>query len=315
MTECITALEYTGGVTAVDSGLVRPQMACCYMAETSEAVALIEVGSNASADRILKVLGQRGRTPAEVSHVIVTHVHLDHAGGAGTLMAALPRATLVVHPRGARHMIDPSRLESSARAVYGDTTFDAMYGSLQPVPENRVLVMEDGDSLSFGGRKLEFIDTPGHARHHFCIWDENTRGWFTGDTFGLMYQELRSGSGAYVFPTTTPVQFDPPALLASIDRLMARHPDYLYPTHFGRVTVRPGLADQLKAAVTRTVEIAERHRNDENRTSAIENAMETWLIEDLREHGVTMSDEELSTYLSVDIKLNTQGVEFWLDHS
>jgi hypothetical protein len=133
MAECITALEYEGGITAIDSGMVRPQMAACYLLETESTLAVVEAGNNDSADRILQVIASRGRSPQEVSHVIVTHVHLDHAGGAGKLMQLMPNATLVAHPRGARHLIDPSRLEASARAVYGDVEFDRMYGTLIPV--------------------------------------------------------------------------------------------------------------------------------------------------------------------------------------
>ncbi|MEE4218214.1 MAG: MBL fold metallo-hydrolase, partial [Xanthomonadales bacterium] len=182
MNECITALEYEGGITAIDSGMVRPQMAACYLLETGSALAVIETGNAASVGRILKVVESRGRQPEEISHVIVTHVHLDHAGGAGSLMQHLPQAKLVAHPYAARHLVDPSKLEASARGVYGDARFDEMYGALQPVAEERVLVMEDGDELQVGGRTLSFMDAPGHARHHFTVWDEASCGWFTGDT-------------------------------------------------------------------------------------------------------------------------------------
>jgi len=314
MTDCITALEYEGGVVAIDSGMFRPQMAACYLLETDNAVALIEVGNNASADRILKVLESRGRRREEISHVIVTHVHLDHAGGAGELMERLPGASLVVHPRGARHLIDPSRLEASARAVYGDAEYDAMYGHLKPVPEDRVLVMEDGDSLTVGGRRLHVIDTPGHAKHHFCVWDEQTRGWFTGDTFGLSYRELDTDNGPFVFPTTTPIQFDPPVLKASIDRLMEKSPRNMYLTHFGRVQDVERLAGDMKAAIDRFVGFAETYAESENRTRCIESAMRDWLHESTRAHGVELDEEALSTVLEGDIVLNTQGIEFWLDH-
>ena len=257
MNECITALEYEGGITAIDSGMVRPQMAACYLVETGSAVAVIETGNAASADRILKVLKGRGRQPEEISHVIVTHVHLDHAGGAGTLMHRLPQATLVAHPYGARHLIDPSKLEASARAVYGDARFDEMYGSLLPVAKDRVIVMGDGEELTVGGRTFVFMDAPGHARHHFTIWDEQTQGWFTGDTFGLSYRNLDTDNGAFIFPTTTPVQFDPPALLSSIDRMMEKKPTGMYLTHFGRVQETERLAGDMRGAVNEFVEMIE----------------------------------------------------------
>ena len=312
--ETITVLEYPGGISAIDSGMVREQMAACYLLETGSAVAVIETGNAASADRIMKVLRFRGRQPEEVSHVIVTHVHLDHAGGAGRLLGKLPQAVLAVHPRGARHMIDPSKLEASARAVYGDERYEAMYGALVPVPEERVQVMEDGDSLLVGQRKLAFMDAPGHARHHFTVWDEETAGWFTGDTFGLSYRELDTDDGAFIFPTTTPIQFDPVALAASIDRMMERAPDAMYLTHFGRVRDVPRLADDMHEGVRFFAGLGEEHARADERTRRIEDAMMAWLTERARAHGVTLDDDALDAILRPDVVLNTQGIEFWLDH-
>jgi len=314
MTECITALEYEGGIVALDSGMVRPQMAACYLLETDSAVAVIEAGNNDSTDRILKVLASRGRQASEVSHVIVTHVHLDHAGGAGKLMQRLPNATLVAHPRGARHLIDPSRLEASARAVYGDAEFDEMYGSLVPVPEDRVILMEDGDSLEIGKRPLSFIDSPGHARHHFCIWDEQTRGWFTGDTFGISYRELDTENGPFVFPTSTPIQFDPPALIESINRMMEKQPENMYLTHFGRIQDVQRLAEDMISSVEQFATFGEEFDGDENRQDGIRSAMMEWLMARARQHGVVYSDDKLREVFANDVILNTQGIEFWLDH-
>jgi len=313
MSDCITAFEYEGGIVALDSGMVRPLMAACYLLETDDALALIEVGSNASVERILKVIESRGRSPDEVSHVIVTHVHLDHAGGAGDLMARLPNAQFVVHPYGARHMIDPSRLEASARAVYGNEAFDAMYGTLTPVPAERVMMMEDGDSLLVGRRPLSFMDSPGHARHHFCIWDEQSSGWFTGDTFGLSYREFDTANGAFIFPTTTPTQFDPEPLIASIDRMMEKSPESMYLTHFGRVQNISQMVSRLKAAISRFVNIAETHANDKNRTGLIEADIMDWLLDGVREHGVTLPETQIREIVQSDVVLNTQGIEFWLD--
>ena len=314
MTDCITALEYEGGIIAIDSGQVRPQMAACYLLETDSAVAVIEVGNNESADRIIKVLQSRGRDVAEVSHVIVTHVHLDHAGGAGKLMQELPNASFLVHPRGARHMIDPSRLEASARAVYGDETFDEMHGTLIPVPEDRVVIVDEGDSTEVGKRRLEFIDTPGHARHHFCVWDEQTRGWFTGDTFGISYRELDTAGGPFIFPTTTPIQFDPPALKASIRRMMESKPENMYLTHFGRVRDTERLSLDMLSGVDYLAELGERHDGDENRTSNIQSELMDWLMSRARAHGVSCSDDDLREIFAGDVMLNSQGIEFWLDH-
>lgn len=310
----VRCIDYDGGVTAVDSGYHRPNMAACYLVEADDAVAIVETGTNDSVPRLIRALEQRGRSPEDVRYVIVTHVHLDHAGGAGSLMQACPNATFLVHPRGARHMIDPSKLEASVRQVYGDEIFDRDYGTLVPIPEERTRIVEDGETLTLGDRPLHFRDTPGHARHHFCIWDEVTRGWFTGDTFGLSYRELDTAQGPFIFPTTTPIQFDPGALKASVERLMSVGPRWMYLTHFGRVGDTARLAGDLLTRVDELVAIAEHFSDAEDRGKVIAAAMLDGLEDAARAHGVVLSSEAFREVVAVDVRLNTQGLEFWLDH-
>jgi glyoxylase-like metal-dependent hydrolase (beta-lactamase superfamily II) len=312
MNHAITAREYDGGIVAIDSGILRREMAACYLLETKSELALIEVGTNFSAGRILDVVERRGWAREQVSHVIVTHVHLDHAGGAGSLMQALPQATFVVHPLGARHMVDPSRLEASTRAVYGDAAFEATYGQLIPVPEQRVRTMSDGETLSIGGRELLFVDTPGHAKHHFCIWDQHTRGWFSGDTFGISYRDFDTAGGAFIFPTTTPTQFDPQALVDSIERLMERSPQYVYLTHFGRVGEPQRLAGQVIDGVFKLAAMAEKHAQSESRQRDIAEEMLGWMIAGLTAHGVNIPADQLADMLREDVSLNTMGLDCWL---
>ena len=310
----ISVEEYAGGVTVIDADFHREHMAGCYLVEAGSEVAFIEVGTNSSTPRLMKVLEARGWKPGDVSHVIVTHVHLDHAGGAGSLMQLLPEATLLAHPYGARHMIDPARLETGARGVYGDEMFDRVYGQLIPVDESRVRIMEDGDELTLGNRQLHFIDTPGHARHHFCVHDSLTNGWFTGDTFGLSYREFDTDKGAFLFPTTTPVQFDPEALKESVRRLVANGPDNMYLTHYGRVQDVPRLAEKMIEGVDTLAGFGEKYKDAPSRTQKIEAAMTEWLMGGLRDHGVKLTDEECLHLLRSDVMLNTAGIEFWLDH-
>jgi glyoxylase-like metal-dependent hydrolase (beta-lactamase superfamily II) len=289
-------------------------MAACFLLEAGDHVAIIEAGTNYSVERIQHVLAQRNWDLSAVSHVILTHVHLDHAGGAGKLLQLLPNASLVVHPYGARHMIDPARLEAGSRAVFGEAFYEENYGRLIPVPEDRIVIMQEGDELSVGQRRLRFMDTPGHARHHFCVWDEQTRGWFTGDTFGISYRDLDSPKGAMVFPTTTPIQFDPPVLRDSIRRLMTFNPECMYLTHFGRVTDVPRLAEQMLAGVSKFEEIALANESATDRTHQIQQQQKAWLYELCRDHGVTLDDEQLEEILWDDVVINTQGLEYWLDH-
>jgi len=306
--------QYAGGISAIDTGFMREQMAACYLLEAGSELAFIETGTNSTTPVLMKTLQERGKKPEDVRYVIVTHVHLDHAGGAGSLMQLLPNATLLVHPYGARHMINPAKIEAGARAVYGDQLFDKTYGTLIPVPEERVQIMAEGDEATLGDRQLRFIDTPGHARHHFCIHDSLTNGWFTGDTFGLSYREFDTDKGVFLFPTTTPVQFDPQALKESVKRLRANDPDCMYLTHYGRVDEVQKLADDMINGVDVLVGIAEMYKDDDSRQQKIENAMRDWLMAGLRDHGVKLPEEKCLQLLGPDVKLNTQGIEFWLDH-
>jgi len=312
--ENFNVTEYPGGVLAIDSGFGRENMTACYMVEGESRVAFIEVGANSSTPRLMAILAQRGWAPEDVEYVIVTHVHLDHAGGAGSLMQLLPNATFLVHPQGARHMAAPGKLEAGVRAVYGDEVYDELYGELIPIAEERTQIMQEGDKVSLGTRQFSFMDTPGHARHHFCVHDSQTNGWFTGDTFGLSYREFDNQNGAFIIPTTTPVQFDPPALKESVRRLAASEPDCMYLVHYGRVEDVQQLAIKMIEGVDTLAGFGEQFKNDDSRTQKIEAAIRDWLLAGLREHGVSLSEETCMQLLQDDITLNTQGIECWLNY-
>ncbi len=154
-------------------------------------------------------------------------------------------------------MIDPKVLYQGALAVYGQAEMDRSYGRLVGIDAERVTTSHDGMVLELAGRPLRFADTPGHARHHHCVWDAATRGWFTGDTFGLSYREFDNADGQpWIFPTSTPVQFDPPALRASIERLVSLDPSCVYVTHYGRLDGVRRLADMLLSQLDAMVAIA-----------------------------------------------------------
>ncbi|HKK05767.1 MAG TPA: MBL fold metallo-hydrolase, partial [Gammaproteobacteria bacterium] len=168
--------------------------------------------------------------------------------------------------------------------------------------------------LDFNGRTLRFLDTPGHARHHFCVYDEINGGIFSGDTFGLGYPQLQTDEGQFMFPTTTPVQFDPPALLDSIDRLMALKPRTIYLTHFGPVTPTPYMAEQLKQGVRDFTAIAREERTSgDQRVARIEARLMDYLLGRLDELGCPLPGNEIRELLQNDVTLNAQGLDVWLD--
>ncbi|HEX4872923.1 MAG TPA: MBL fold metallo-hydrolase [Nevskiaceae bacterium] len=302
------------GICLIDTLQERPGMAGCYLLEREGELAFIETGTAHSTPRLLDLLAARGLAREQVRYVIPTHVHLDHAGGAGSLMAALPRATLVVHPRGQRHLVDPSRLLAGARAVYGEAALLRMYGAVQPVPAERTLAGEDGLRLPLGRGTLEIIDSPGHAHHHLSVWDERAEGFFTGDTFGLSYREFDGPGGPWILPTTTPVQFDPQAWSRTLERYRARRPQRMFLTHFGEVGAVARLADQLEAGLARYVALAQALRPAPERHLRLRDALLDDARADLRSQGCTLAEAEMASLLMHDLELNAQGLGHWLDH-
>lgn len=301
------------GICVVDTGFGRPLFDAAYLVMERGRAAFVDTGPNAAVPRLLAALAAAGIERSAVDYVIATHVHLDHAGGVGALMRELPQAKLVIHPRGARHMIDPSALMQGVRAVYGDEVAARDYGELVPVDAQRVLTTSDGMTIDLAGRPLVLIDTPGHARHHHCIWDERSRGWFTGDTFGVAYPTLTTASGAYVIPTTSPVQFDPGALRQSMARLLERKPERMYLTHYGVVHEPEKLAVQLLAQLEAMVDAARHLATAPQRHQRLKDAFRTIYANALRQAGGTATDAELQSLLATDLELNAQGVGVWLD--
>ena len=299
-------------IFVIDTGFYRPMFDASFLIVEDGRAAFVDTGTNFAVPRLLAALDDLGLAPESVDFVIPTHVHLDHAGGAGLLMQALPQATMLVHARGERHMIDPQLLYQGALAVYGQAEMDSAYGSLVPVPAARVQATHDGMTVQLAGRPLRFIDTPGHARHHHCIWDERSRGWFTGDTFGLSYREFDTANGAWVLPTSTPVQFEPEALRNSIERLLARDPEWMYLTHFGRVGDVRRLAGLLFEQIDAMVALGQQLKTAPDRHGALKSGLTALYRAQLQRHGVIEVEAGISG-LALDIELNAQGLGIWLD--
>jgi glyoxylase-like metal-dependent hydrolase (beta-lactamase superfamily II) len=181
------------------------------------------------------------------------------------------------------------------------------------VAEERVIVADDGFKLDFNGRPLLFLDTPGHARHHYSIYDDTSKGFFTGDTFGLSYRELDSEAGAFIFPPSTPVHFDPPAWHDSISRYMEFKPQRMFLTHYGMVTEVGKLADELRYSIDRLAAIAQDASDADDRHQAILDGMTGYLIDRARQLNPRLSAERIKEVFAFDLEINTQGLEVWLD--
>ncbi|MBN7795902.1 MBL fold metallo-hydrolase [Parahaliea mediterranea] len=296
-----------GDITCIDADYVQPGIACFYLVGDGDEYALVETGTSHSYDNLRRTLAALSIEPGQIRYVIPTHVHLDHAGGAGRYMRAFPQATLLVHPRGARHLIDPERLIASAQQVYGEEAFRALYGTIDPVPAERVRELADGERVAIGDRELLVQHTRGHAEHHLCLWDERTRGWFSGDMFGISYDYLRLPGGSFVLPATTPTQFDPEAYAESVATLAARAPRYMYLTHYGRLPFEGRQVDLLHDQLREYARLGDACAGD---TAQLQAAVTEYTRERLAPLAGAEQARTLGERLEMDLALNVQGIAF-----
>ena len=305
--------DFRAGITAIDCDYVRPRLAASHLVVDAGRAAFVDTGTTHSLPNLLYALGVKGIDPADVDWVLTTHVHLDHAGGAGALMQLLPNARCAVHPRGARHLIEPAKLIAGSIAVYGEERYRALYGEIVPIQAERVLVAEDGAKIALGERELELIHTPGHALHHYCIVDAANELVFSGDTFGLSYRDFDVDGRAFIIPTTTPVHFDPEALCRSVDRIMTYRPRSVFLTHYAEVTELERLAREMKERVVAVADLGLRYRDAHDRADKLRHGMFAMMSTWLDAHGYPRDEAKRHWLLDDDIELNCQGIEVWLD--
>jgi glyoxylase-like metal-dependent hydrolase (beta-lactamase superfamily II) len=301
------------GIHVIDTEYVRPRMDASHLIVDSGRAAFVDTGTTLSVPRLLDALAARGLATLAVDYIILTHIHLDHAGGAGRLAECLPGARVLVHPRGAAHLCQPERLIAATKAVYGEPAFRALYGEILPIASERITPVADGDRVTLGDRTLTFIHTPGHALHHLCVLDRAAACVFAGDTFGVSYRELDTDQGEFIFATTSPTQFDPAQLHASIDRILALEPRAVYLTHYGPVVDVPRLGADLHGDIDAFVAIARRSSGAADRVDAIRARLFEHLSARLDAHGFSGGTAARHAVLDGDIDLNAAGLAAWLD--
>ena len=304
--------DYEHGISAIDTEYVRPRLDASHLIVEGGRAAFVDTGTNNSVPKLLAALADKGLEPDAVDFVFLTHIHLDHAGGAGSLMRALPNARCVVHPRGAGHMAEPSKLIAGTQAVYGEALAYEMYGDILPIDAARILEPDDGERYRLADRELTAYYTEGHARHHYVLHDPKAAAVFTGDSFGLSYRELDTAAGAFIFPTTTPTHFDPEQAHISVDRIMGLQPDRLYLTHYSEVTELDRLAADMHSEIDAFVTIAEAAIDADERVATIRERLFEHLAERIVAHGFSGDRDRIRDIVGIDAELNAQGLDIWL---
>jgi glyoxylase-like metal-dependent hydrolase (beta-lactamase superfamily II) len=296
--------------------LDREKYACCYLVEDSGEVAIIETNTNHAVPYILGALDKLGLQKNQVKYVMVTHIHLDHAGGTGLLMEHLPQAQLILHPRGRKHMINPEKLIKSVKEVYGEEQYKKLYGDIKPIPKERVTIADDEDSFGLGNRRLTAYQLAGHAKHHIILLDQKTGSIFSGDNFGIGYPTMIFGKTRLVFPSTSPTQFEPDKALESYEKIMALKPNRILLTHFGAIEDIVGGYVQLKNWIDFSVDIAQKRYDEGLRDKELTDALhaDVWAqfekeVTGARGTGLTPEEKEL---LKIDADLNSQGLAFYI---
>ncbi len=305
--------ELEFNITCIDTQHMRKDFVAAYLIENNGRAAFIDTGCYLSVPTLLATLEAKNISRESVDYIILTHIHLDHAGGAGELLKHLPNANIYVHGRGAHHLIDPSKLRAGVIGVYGELFFKQFLGDLIPAPKDKVIIKQEGDTLSLGGRILKFIDTPGHARHHLCIWDEASQGIFSGDTLGVSYREFDTEQGPLIFPPTTPIQFDPAVWINTINKLMTLKPKVAYLTHFNQIEFNQDSAKMLIQHINGFVDIAKAHKTSDNRHKTIKESLLSYLLDIATKHGVALDEVKQIKLFKGDLEICAQGLGVWLD--
>lgn len=290
----------SSSVVTIDCHYLKPKFAAAFLLIHKGRATFIENNTTHAVPHILNALEKYEIQPEKVDYLIVTHAHLDHAGGTSALLDQFKNAKVVAHPKAAKTLCSPERLIQSAKKVYGSGPFEKLYGEIKPLPETRVLRVNDGESLTWGERKFSFIYTLGHASHHICVHDSATEGVFTGDAFGLYYPEIQ-GKDLFILPSTSPIDYDPIEAKKSVEAILNLHPKTLFLTHFGEVS----RVQEAKNELLKNLDIHE--------------ALYHWAKANLQlgdelskvvENRLKNTYSNRAQFLKLDLELNAQGIAF-----
>jgi glyoxylase-like metal-dependent hydrolase (beta-lactamase superfamily II) len=298
-------------IITIDCQYMYPEYAAAYLIIEGERAAFVDNNTRHAVPKLLNALASTGLSPEQVTYLIITHVHLDHAGGTAALLKHCPNAVVLAHPRAARHLINPAKLVGSAKALYGEANFMRLYGEIEPIDETRVIQVNDGDKLSLDSRTFQFIHTTGHAKHHMCVYDYGSGCIFTGDAFGLAYPLLQGGSEPFIFPSTSPADFNSAEAQSSIHKIIDTGATIAYLTHFGAVKdikLRMGkLISYLDTMGGMLQDAAISGLEDDDLNTFCYKAMFNFFRGEIERRGMPFNSN-IQKFLQNDIELNAKGI-------
>jgi len=307
-------------VHVIDCHYVQKEFANALILEASNGDwALIDPNTESAIPHIESAVREHGLKFENFKYLIVTHIHLDHAAATGTWARRFAAVPVLCHTRAQRHLVDPAKLITSAKTVYGEETFQKLYGEIEPIPESQVRVQKNESTVNLGDEILTFYETPGHAKHHVCIFSKQSRFLFSGDMCGVSYPSLRS-EHFFVIPSTSPTDFNPHDALDSLARLESLNSVAVFPTHFGRIDSVRELFSEMRMHYQFTITILQEFQTTQKsiRGSDLITAIEErWLkyVQDWsKTRGFEWSNEQI-TLLSLDLRINAQGMAWAIEHS
>jgi len=303
-------------IVTVDCHYIRETLAASYLVRGKNENVIIETGHPGAVPHILAEMQTNQIPPDSISLIFVTHVHLDHCGGLGGLLEKCRNASVVCHPRARPHLVDPKRLIKGSMAVYGEPLYNSLYGTIHPIDDEKIKTVEDGEVIKLDNLSFRILHTAGHARHHICIFEETSGTVFTGDTFGVAYPDLQLGTRKFIYPATTPSDFDIPEARKSIQRILDLKAESAWLVHFGNWQDIPDGATQLLYALDEIENIQSRAQTEDMTGESLQKycyeQLKIFIHGELKSRGIFLSPEQ-SKIFDYDIKMNALGISYAID--
>lgn len=302
--------EVAHNIYAIDANYFQKGFCCVYLVVENNKALIIDCGTSNSANYIEKALQELNLRITDLEVILVTHVHLDHSAGAGTLLKKSPTAKLWAHPRSIRHLIDPTILIESTATVYKETV-ESLFGEILPCPKENLAETKNNQIIDFYGRKLQIHNSPGHAKHHFSVFDLKEKIYFAGDSAGVCYPNW-SFNKLFAFPPTSPTQFEPVAWKNTLKEIRQFNPQKICITHFGAVTETEELLKQIEHNLDKFTALALKHKDSQNKKETLFSAINDFFVTNLLTQKPALNKQDIESWFKNDCVIASRGLEHWL---